>query len=114
MAAGLLVAAGAGAWAAQVPGLAIPVVATVAAVATWICRAWETGPPGPYPFTLVCAVGTTVGAQRDPWHLVALVAGGFASLTMLTAVPYDLTASQGRILMAGLPERLAIRLREGR
>ena len=29
-------------------------------------------------------------------------------------VPYDLTASQGRILMAGLPERLAIRLREGR
>ena len=76
VAAGLLVAAGAGAWAAQVPGLAIPVVATVAAVATWICRAWETGPPGPYPFTLVCAVGTTVGAQRDPWHLIALVAGG--------------------------------------
>jgi hypothetical protein len=29
-------------------------------------------------------------------------------------VPYDLTASQGRILMAGLPERLAVRLREGR
>ena len=29
-------------------------------------------------------------------------------------VPYDLTASQGRILMAGLPERLAARLREGR
>ncbi len=29
-------------------------------------------------------------------------------------VPYDLTASQGRILLAGLPERLAARLREGR
>jgi diadenosine tetraphosphatase ApaH/serine/threonine PP2A family protein phosphatase len=29
-------------------------------------------------------------------------------------VPYDLTAAQGRILMAGLPERLAERLREGR
>jgi predicted phosphodiesterase len=29
-------------------------------------------------------------------------------------VPYDLTAAQGRILMAGLPERLAARLREGR
>ena len=29
-------------------------------------------------------------------------------------VPYDLIASQGRILMAGLPERLAARLREGR
>jgi predicted phosphodiesterase len=29
-------------------------------------------------------------------------------------VPYDLVASQGRILMAGLPERLAMRLREGR
>jgi predicted phosphodiesterase len=29
-------------------------------------------------------------------------------------VPYDLVAAQGRILMAGLPERLAARLREGR
>jgi predicted phosphodiesterase len=29
-------------------------------------------------------------------------------------VPYDLVTSQGRILMAGLPERLAARLREGR
>ena len=29
-------------------------------------------------------------------------------------VPYDVISSQGRILMAGLPERLAARLREGR
>jgi diadenosine tetraphosphatase ApaH/serine/threonine PP2A family protein phosphatase len=29
-------------------------------------------------------------------------------------VPYDVVTSQGRILMAGLPERLAARLREGR
>jgi predicted phosphodiesterase len=29
-------------------------------------------------------------------------------------VPYDVITSQGRILMAGLPERLAVRLREGR
>lgn len=29
-------------------------------------------------------------------------------------VPYDLVSSQGRILLAGLPERLAVRLREGR
>ncbi len=29
-------------------------------------------------------------------------------------VPYDVTAAQGHILMAGLPERLAARLREGR
>lgn len=29
-------------------------------------------------------------------------------------IPYDLVASQGRILMAGLPDRLASRLREGR
>jgi len=29
-------------------------------------------------------------------------------------VPYDLSSSQGRILRAGLPERLAARLREGR
>ena len=29
-------------------------------------------------------------------------------------VPYDLTTTQGRILMAQLPEKLALRLREGR
>jgi predicted phosphodiesterase len=29
-------------------------------------------------------------------------------------IPYDLVRAQGRILMAGLPERLAARLREGR
>lgn len=29
-------------------------------------------------------------------------------------VPYDIAAAQGRVLMAGLPERLAARLREGR
>jgi predicted phosphodiesterase len=29
-------------------------------------------------------------------------------------IPYDVTTAQGRILMAGLPERLASRLREGR
>jgi len=29
-------------------------------------------------------------------------------------VPYDVEAAQGRVLMAGLPERLAARLREGR
>jgi predicted phosphodiesterase len=37
-----------------------------------------------------------------------------ASCVTFRRVPYDLTASQGRILMAGLPERLAARLREGR
>jgi predicted phosphodiesterase len=29
-------------------------------------------------------------------------------------IPYDVTSAEGRILMAGLPERLAARLREGR
>lgn len=29
-------------------------------------------------------------------------------------IPYDLTSAQGRVLLAGLPERLAARLREGR
>ncbi len=39
--------------------------------------------------------------------------GGPACITF-HRIPYDLVASQGRILMAGLPERLAARLREGR
>jgi predicted phosphodiesterase len=42
--------------------------------------------------------------------------GGSTPIAEITycRVPYDLAASQGRILMAGLPERLAARLREGR
>jgi hypothetical protein len=36
------------------------------------------------------------------------------SVATFHRVPYDIELAQGRILLAGLPERLAKRLREGR
>jgi predicted phosphodiesterase len=57
----------------------------------------------------------SVGQPRDgDWRAAFAVFDDEASRITYHRVPYDLTASQGRILMAGLPERLALRLREGR
>ena len=64
----------------------------------------------------------SVGQPRDAdWRAAfAIYDSGASSAeqhgTTITfhRVPYDLTSAQGRILMAGLPERLAARLREGR
>ena len=57
----------------------------------------------------------SVGQPRDSdWRAAFAVYDSLAAEVTFHRVPYDLTASQGRILMAGLPERLAIRLREGR
>ncbi len=57
----------------------------------------------------------SVGQPRDAdWRAAFLIYDSDAGEIEFYRVPYDLTASQGRILMAGLPERLAARLREGR
>jgi diadenosine tetraphosphatase ApaH/serine/threonine PP2A family protein phosphatase len=61
----------------------------------------------------------SVGQPRDfDWRaafaLYEEAEGDRAASVTYHRVPYDLTASQGRILLAGLPERLAVRLREGR
>ena len=57
----------------------------------------------------------SVGQPRDgDWRAAfALYDTDLAEITF-HRLPYDVTAAQGRILMAGLPERLAARLREGR
>ena len=61
----------------------------------------------------------SVGQPRDrDWRAAYALydtegANGTPTITF-HRIPYDLVASQGRILMAGLPERLASRLREGR
>lgn len=56
-----------------------------------------------------------VGQPRDSdWRAAFVIYDTDSSAITFHRVPYDLTASQGRILMAGLPERLAARLREGR
>ena len=57
----------------------------------------------------------SVGQPRDfDWRAAFAIYDSEASEMTYHRVPYDLTSSQGRILMAGLPERLAARLREGR
>ncbi len=56
-----------------------------------------------------------VGQPRDnDWRAAYAVYDSEAAEVEFHRVPYDVTAAQGRILMAGLPERLAARLREGR
>jgi len=55
------------------------------------------------------------GQPRDKdWRAAFAIYDTTAEEIVFHRVPYDLTAAQGRILMAGLPEKLAARLREGR
>lgn len=57
----------------------------------------------------------SVGQPRDVDPRAAyLVYDSVASSATFHRVPYDIELAQGRILLAGLPERLAKRLREGR
>ena len=57
----------------------------------------------------------SIGQPRDcDWRAAYAIYDSDASSITYHRVPYDLITAQGRILMAGLPERLAARLREGR
>lgn len=57
----------------------------------------------------------SVGQPRDrDWRAAFAIYDPASRRINFHRVPYDLVASQGSILMAGLPERLATRLREGR
>jgi predicted phosphodiesterase len=56
-----------------------------------------------------------VGQPRDcDWRAAFVVYDSGAGVMEYHRVPYDVQSAQGKILMAGLPERLAQRLREGR
>jgi predicted phosphodiesterase len=73
-------------------------------------------------WTMEIALGTrhlinpgAIGQPRDnDWRAAFVTYDTDSTEIRFHRVPYDLTAAQGRILMAGLPERLAARLREGR
>jgi predicted phosphodiesterase len=57
----------------------------------------------------------SIGQPRDnDWRAAFAIYDTEAAEIIFHRIPYDLTAAQGRILLAGLPERLAARLREGR
>jgi uncharacterized membrane protein YccC len=60
------------------PFLAVAVVAVLAAALTWVCRAWNTGPPGAYLFVLVAATGTALPSSDPAWWLALLVLAGGA------------------------------------
>ena len=57
----------------------------------------------------------SIGQPRDgDWRAAFAIYDTDAAEITFHRIPYDVLAAQGRILMAGLPERLAARLREGR
>lgn len=64
---------------AALPWLVVPVIASIAIVAAYLCNALRVGPPGAYLFTLACAAGTAIGAAHLLWwHVGALVFAGGA------------------------------------
>lgn len=68
-----------------------------------------------YPGTRQLVNPGSVGQPRDAdWRAAFAIYDTDAEEIVFHRVPYDVTSAQGRILMAGLPERLAERLREGR
>ena len=68
-----------GLWLEHWPWLVVPVLAVVAMLATWLCRATRIGPPGAYLFLLACAAGTAMPAQHlSAWHAGSLVLAGGA------------------------------------
>ncbi|WP_372012977.1 FUSC family protein [Pseudoxanthomonas sp. 10H] len=73
-----------GLWLEHWPWLVVPVLALVAMLATWLCRATRIGPPGAYMFVLACAAGTAMPAQHlSPWHAGSLVFAGGAFAWLL-------------------------------
>jgi uncharacterized membrane protein YccC len=57
----------------------VVVVAALAVVATWLCQALDTGPPGAYMFVLAAATASSIpGAADELWRLGLLVLGGGA------------------------------------
>ena len=57
----------------------------------------------------------SVGQPRDhDWRAAYALYDAEKAEVTFHRVPYDLAVAQGRIVMAGLPDRLALRLKEGR
>ncbi|MCD2198127.1 FUSC family protein [Actinomycetospora endophytica] len=68
-----------GAWSESSRWVAVVVVAAVAVVATWLCQACDTGPPGAYMIVLAAATASSItGADTEVWRLGLLVLAGGA------------------------------------
>lgn len=67
-----------------VPWAAVPTVALIAMIATWLGNALKIGPPGPYMFLLACAAATAMPADHlDPARAFGLVLSGGAFAWLL-------------------------------
>ena len=72
--------------------IALPVIAVVAVVATWIGNALRIGPPGAYMFMLACAAATAMPAGHLSPALAALLVaagGGFSWLVHMAGALFD-------------------------
>ena len=100
IAAAFALAVTAGHAAAASPWVSVVAVAVIAVVATWLCRAWDVGPPGAYMFVLACATATSLPMSGGPWRLGLLVLAGGAT-SWLLHMAGALVAPRG-------PERTAV------
>lgn len=82
--------------------VAVPAVAMLAMLATWLCNALQVGPPGGYLFLLACAASASMLKPAfDPWHagLLVLAGGAFAWSVHMA----------GALLSPRGPEKAAVR-----
>ena len=82
----------------------VVVVAALAVVATWLCQALDTGPPGAYMFVLAAATASSIpGAATEPWRLGLLVLGGgaLAWVLQMAGVVAGLRRPEKAALLAG-------------
>ncbi len=74
------------------PVLAIATVVLISGVATFLCNALRTGPPGAYLFALACAATTAIPSEHLAlWQVAALVlsGGAFAWCTQMAGALID-------------------------
>ncbi|MGH8154543.1 MAG: hypothetical protein ACREP0_04785 [Rhodanobacteraceae bacterium] len=90
-----------GVWAARIPWMVVPTIILIAVVATFLCNALQTGPPGAYTFALACAAGTGITAgdlSVAQIGLLVFTGGSFAWLVHMA----------GALVQPRAPERAAV------
>ncbi len=83
----------------------VVVVAALAVVATWLCQALDTGPPGAYMFVLAAATASNIsGAATEPWRLglLVLAGGALAWVLHMSGALAGFRRPEKRALLAGV------------
>ena len=84
--------------------VSVVVVAALAVVATWLCQALDTGPPGAYMFVLAAATASSIpGAAAEPWRLglLVLAGGALAWVLHMSGVVAGVRRPEKAALLAG-------------